>query len=130
MCLGWGLTGTRVEAQGWHPQLQFSDVLTKWRRFFHHVAAEQGKAGPDSCLVPDPRLTEALFQATGFTGMLVKPPHDSSLISSQLAPMPATQTPSSSIWSLLMSQLALSLAVHMMLAAAAVLVTGCAVFSC
>ncbi|KAJ1074076.1 hypothetical protein K5549_015575 [Capra hircus] len=40
-----GLTGTRVEAQGWHPQLQFSDVLTKWRRFFHHVAAEQGKAG-------------------------------------------------------------------------------------
>ena len=40
-----GLTGPRVEAQGWHPQLQFSDVLTKWRRFFHHVAAEQGKAG-------------------------------------------------------------------------------------
>ncbi|KAB1255611.1 Proline dehydrogenase 1; mitochondrial [Camelus dromedarius] len=26
-------------------QLQFSDVLTKWRRFFHQMAAEQGKAG-------------------------------------------------------------------------------------
>jgi len=40
-----GLTGAWVEAQGWRLQLQFSDMLTKWRRFFHHVAAEQGKAG-------------------------------------------------------------------------------------
>lgn len=26
-------------------QLQFSEVLVKWRRFFHQMAAEQGKAG-------------------------------------------------------------------------------------
>lgn len=33
----------------WHSglclQLQFSEVLTKWRRFFHQMAAEQGQAG-------------------------------------------------------------------------------------
>lgn len=28
-----------------HWQLQFSDVLTRWRRFFHQMAAEQGQAG-------------------------------------------------------------------------------------
>lgn len=27
------------------PQLQFSEVLVKWRRFFHQMAAEQGQAG-------------------------------------------------------------------------------------
>lgn len=32
-------------SSGPHPQLRFSDVLTKWRRFFHQMAAEQGKAG-------------------------------------------------------------------------------------
>lgn len=26
-------------------QLQFSGVLTKWRHFFHQMAAEQGQAG-------------------------------------------------------------------------------------
>ncbi|KAH0625486.1 hypothetical protein JD844_015018 [Phrynosoma platyrhinos] len=26
-------------------QLQFSEVLVKWRRFFHQLAAEQGKVG-------------------------------------------------------------------------------------
>lgn len=26
-------------------QLQFSDVLTKWRRFFYQMAAEQGNTG-------------------------------------------------------------------------------------
>lgn len=26
-------------------QLQFSEVLIKWRRFFHQLAADQGKAG-------------------------------------------------------------------------------------
>lgn len=35
----------RAGASGLHLQLQFSDVLTKWRRFFHQMAAEQGKAG-------------------------------------------------------------------------------------
>lgn len=35
----------RAGASGLHSQLQFSDVLTKWRRFFHQMAAEQGKAG-------------------------------------------------------------------------------------
>ncbi|XP_052596188.1 proline dehydrogenase 1, mitochondrial isoform X3 [Peromyscus californicus insignis] len=28
-----------------HWQLQFSDVLTRWRRFFHQMAAEQGQSG-------------------------------------------------------------------------------------
>lgn len=26
-------------------QLQFSEVLVKWRRFFHQMAAEQGQGG-------------------------------------------------------------------------------------
>ncbi|MXQ97582.1 hypothetical protein E5288_WYG019102 [Bos mutus] len=41
-----GFSAIKLTALG-RPQflLQFSDVLTKWRRFFHHVAAEQGKAG-------------------------------------------------------------------------------------
>uniref|UniRef100_A0A4W2I279 Proline dehydrogenase n=2 Tax=Bos indicus x Bos taurus TaxID=30522 RepID=A0A4W2I279_BOBOX len=41
-----GFSAIKLTALG-RPQflLQFSDMLTKWRRFFHHVAAEQGKAG-------------------------------------------------------------------------------------
>lgn len=39
---------TRGSSSGLHLQLQFSDVLTKWRRFFHQMAAEQGKAGLDA----------------------------------------------------------------------------------
>ncbi|TKC45394.1 hypothetical protein EI555_011686 [Monodon monoceros] len=41
-----GFSAVKLTALG-RPQflLQFSDVLTKWRRFFHQMAAEQGKAG-------------------------------------------------------------------------------------
>nr|XP_031299132.1 proline dehydrogenase 1, mitochondrial isoform X1 [Camelus dromedarius] len=41
-----GFSAIKLSALG-RPQflLQFSDVLTKWRRFFHQMAAEQGKAG-------------------------------------------------------------------------------------
>ncbi|XP_039728769.1 proline dehydrogenase 1, mitochondrial [Pteropus medius] len=41
-----GFSAIKLTALG-RPQflLQFSDVLTKWRRFFHHMAAEQGNAG-------------------------------------------------------------------------------------
>ncbi|XP_043345049.1 proline dehydrogenase 1, mitochondrial isoform X2 [Cervus canadensis] len=39
-----GFSAIKLTALG-RPQFLFSDVLTKWRRFFHHVAAEQGKAG-------------------------------------------------------------------------------------
>ncbi|XP_024619463.1 proline dehydrogenase 1, mitochondrial isoform X2 [Neophocaena asiaeorientalis asiaeorientalis] len=41
-----GFSAIKLTALG-RPQflLQFSDVLTKWRRFFHQMAAEQGKAG-------------------------------------------------------------------------------------
>lgn len=31
--------------QALSPQLQFSEVLVKWRRFFHQMAAEQGQGG-------------------------------------------------------------------------------------
>ncbi|KAM9621662.1 proline dehydrogenase 1, mitochondrial [Trichechus inunguis] len=41
-----GFSAIKLTAVG-RPQflLQFSDVLTKWRRFFHQMAAEQGKTG-------------------------------------------------------------------------------------
>ncbi|KAM9193958.1 proline dehydrogenase 1, mitochondrial [Dugong dugon] len=41
-----GFSAIKLTALG-RPQflLQFSDVLTKWRRFFHQMAAEQGKTG-------------------------------------------------------------------------------------
>ncbi|XP_042522070.1 proline dehydrogenase 1, mitochondrial-like [Dipodomys spectabilis] len=41
-----GFAAIKLTALG-RPQflLQFSDVLTKWRRFFHQMAAEQGQAG-------------------------------------------------------------------------------------
>ncbi|XP_059884572.1 proline dehydrogenase 1, mitochondrial isoform X1 [Delphinus delphis] len=41
-----GFSAIKLTALG-RPQflLRFSDVLTKWRRFFHQMAAEQGKAG-------------------------------------------------------------------------------------
>ncbi|XP_059751148.1 proline dehydrogenase 1, mitochondrial isoform X1 [Balaenoptera ricei] len=41
-----GFSAIKLTALG-RPQflLQFTDVLTKWRRFFHQMAAEQGKAG-------------------------------------------------------------------------------------
>ncbi|XP_036910602.1 proline dehydrogenase 1, mitochondrial-like [Sturnira hondurensis] len=39
--------------------LQFSDVLTKWRWFFHQMAAEQGKAG---LAAMDSRLEVAALQ--------------------------------------------------------------------
>lgn len=34
-----------VSPRALSPQLQFSEVLVKWRRFFHQMAAEQGQAG-------------------------------------------------------------------------------------
>nr|KAF6282677.1 proline dehydrogenase 1 [Myotis myotis] len=40
-------------------QLQFSDVLTKWRRFFHQMAAEQGKVGLNAM---DTKLEVAALQ--------------------------------------------------------------------
>ncbi|KAM5262468.1 proline dehydrogenase 1, mitochondrial [Ctenodactylus gundi] len=41
-----GFSAIKLTALG-RPQflLQFSDVLTKWRRFFHQMAAEQGQTG-------------------------------------------------------------------------------------
>lgn len=42
-----------------HLQLQFSDVLTRWRRFFHQMAAEQGKAG---LAAMDTKLEVAVLQ--------------------------------------------------------------------
>ncbi|XP_053443633.1 proline dehydrogenase 1, mitochondrial isoform X1 [Nycticebus coucang] len=41
-----GFSAIKLTALG-RPQflLQFSDVLTKWRRFFHQMAAEQGQVG-------------------------------------------------------------------------------------
>ncbi|KAL0625890.1 Proline dehydrogenase 1, mitochondrial [Plecturocebus cupreus] len=39
--------------------LQFSDVLTKWRRFFHQMAAEQGQAGLPAM---DTKLEVAVLQ--------------------------------------------------------------------
>ncbi|XP_068956990.1 proline dehydrogenase 1, mitochondrial [Petaurus breviceps papuanus] len=41
-----GFCAIKLTALG-RPQflLQFSEVLTKWRRFFHQIAAEQGQAG-------------------------------------------------------------------------------------
>ncbi|XP_005077583.1 proline dehydrogenase 1, mitochondrial isoform X2 [Mesocricetus auratus] len=41
-----GFSAIKLTALG-RPQflLQFSDVLTRWRRFFHQMAAEQGQAG-------------------------------------------------------------------------------------
>lgn len=45
-CVGAGSRAcTQDRGSGLHLQLQFSDVLTKWRRFFHQMAAEQGNAG-------------------------------------------------------------------------------------
>lgn len=53
---------------GLHVQLQFSDVLTKWRRFFHQMAAEQGKAG---LAAMDTRLEVAALQVgQPFPGVL------------------------------------------------------------
>lgn len=49
----------RAGASGLHLQLQFSDVLTKWRRFFHQMAAEQGKAG---LAATDMKLEVAVLQ--------------------------------------------------------------------
>lgn len=40
-----GGSSTGVLPQALSPQLQFSEVLVKWRRFFHQMAAEQGQAG-------------------------------------------------------------------------------------
>uniref|UniRef100_A0A8C3YTM6 Proline dehydrogenase n=1 Tax=Catagonus wagneri TaxID=51154 RepID=A0A8C3YTM6_9CETA len=55
-----GFSAIKLTALG-RPQflLQFSDVLTKWRRFFHQVAAEQGKAGLDA---KDTKLEVAALQ--------------------------------------------------------------------
>ncbi|XP_024413223.2 proline dehydrogenase 1, mitochondrial isoform X1 [Desmodus rotundus] len=55
-----GFTAIKLTALG-RPQvlLQFSDVLTKWRRFFHQMAAEQGKAG---LAAMDTRLEVAALQ--------------------------------------------------------------------
>ncbi|XP_059751151.1 proline dehydrogenase 1, mitochondrial isoform X3 [Balaenoptera ricei] len=39
-----GFSAIKLTALG-RPQFLFTDVLTKWRRFFHQMAAEQGKAG-------------------------------------------------------------------------------------
>ncbi|XP_036997106.2 proline dehydrogenase 1, mitochondrial isoform X2 [Artibeus jamaicensis] len=55
-----GFIAIKLTALG-RPQvlLQFSDVLTKWRRFFHQMAAEQGKAG---LAAMDTRLEVAALQ--------------------------------------------------------------------
>nr|KAF6312116.1 proline dehydrogenase 1 [Pipistrellus kuhlii] len=55
-----GFSAIKLTALG-RPQflLQFSDVLTKWRRFFHQMAAEQGKAGLDAM---DTKLEVAALQ--------------------------------------------------------------------
>lgn len=45
-CLGAGSwVCTQDRGSGLPLQLQFSDVLTKWRRFFYQMAAEQGNTG-------------------------------------------------------------------------------------
>lgn len=43
-------------------QLQFSDVLTRWRRFFHQMAAEQGQAGRAAV---DTKLEVVVLQVSG-----------------------------------------------------------------
>ncbi|ELK26237.1 Proline dehydrogenase 1, mitochondrial [Myotis davidii] len=55
-----GFSAIKLTALG-RPQflLQFSDVLTKWRRFFHQMAAEQGKVGLDAM---DTKLEVAALQ--------------------------------------------------------------------
>ncbi|XP_027431325.1 proline dehydrogenase 1, mitochondrial isoform X2 [Zalophus californianus] len=55
-----GFSAIKLTALG-RPQflLQFSDVLTKWRRFFHQMAAEQGKAG---LAAMDTKLEVAVLQ--------------------------------------------------------------------
>ncbi|XP_004592136.2 proline dehydrogenase 1, mitochondrial [Ochotona princeps] len=55
-----GFSAIKLTALG-RPQflLQFSDVLTKWRRFFHQMAAEQGQAGRDAM---DTKLEVAALQ--------------------------------------------------------------------
>lgn len=40
-----GGSSAGVSPRALSPQLQFSEVLVKWRRFFHQMAAEQGQAG-------------------------------------------------------------------------------------
>lgn len=44
-----------------HWQLQFSDVLTRWRRFFHQMAAEQGQSGRAAV---DTKLEMAVLQVS------------------------------------------------------------------
>ncbi|XP_036209349.1 proline dehydrogenase 1, mitochondrial-like isoform X2 [Myotis myotis] len=55
-----GFSAIKLTALG-RPQflLQFSDVLTKWRRFFHQMAAEQGKVGLNAM---DTKLEVAALQ--------------------------------------------------------------------
>ncbi|XP_072659567.1 proline dehydrogenase 1, mitochondrial isoform X1 [Canis lupus baileyi] len=55
-----GFSAIKLTALG-RPQflLQFSDVLTKWRRFFHQMAAEQGKTG---LAAMDTKLEVAVLQ--------------------------------------------------------------------
>nr|XP_036849537.1 proline dehydrogenase 1, mitochondrial isoform X4 [Manis javanica] len=55
-----GFSAIKLTALG-RPQflLQFSDVLTRWRRFFHQMAAEQGKAG---LAAMDTKLEVAVLQ--------------------------------------------------------------------
>ncbi|KAM6165753.1 proline dehydrogenase 1, mitochondrial [Erethizon dorsatum] len=55
-----GFSAIKLTALG-RPQflLQFSDVLTKWRRFFHQMAAEQGQA---QCAAMDTKLEVAALQ--------------------------------------------------------------------
>uniref|UniRef100_A0A7N5K464 Proline dehydrogenase n=1 Tax=Ailuropoda melanoleuca TaxID=9646 RepID=A0A7N5K464_AILME len=55
-----GFSAIKLTALG-RPQflLQFSDVLTKWRRLFHQMAAEQGKAG---LAAMDMKLEAAVLQ--------------------------------------------------------------------
>lgn len=55
-----GFSAIKLTALG-RPQflLQFSDVLTRWRRFFHQMAAEQGQAGRAAV---DTKLEVAVLQ--------------------------------------------------------------------
>ncbi|XP_057348160.1 proline dehydrogenase 1, mitochondrial isoform X2 [Manis pentadactyla] len=55
-----GFSAIKLTSLG-RPQflLQFSDVLTRWRRFFHQMAAEQGKAG---LAAMDTKLEVAVLQ--------------------------------------------------------------------
>lgn len=58
--LGAGIWACAVDGgSGLHLQLQFSDVLTKWRRLFHQMAAEHGKAG---LAAMDTKLEVAVLQ--------------------------------------------------------------------